>query len=233
MFLVGLTGGIATGKSTVGNIIREHGIPIIDADIAARIVVEPGKPAWHKIRKEFGDEVFTDDKQLDRTKLGEIIFNNVEKRRILNSITHTDIYKEMCWQAFKYCLRGYPFVVMDLPLLFETGNMTNYMHKIIVVVCDEEIQLERLMKRSGYSETKAKLRIAAQMPQEQKMEQANFLIENSGSLEDLRNQTIRVINVLQSSNYHWKLRFMIASFFLILLIGIYFLKILFFNRSKE
>lgn len=88
------------------------------------------------------------------------------------------------------------------------------------------------MKRSGYSETKAKLRIAAQMPQEEKMEQANFLIENSGSLENLRNQTIRVINVLQSSKYHWKLRFMIVSFFLILLIGIYFLKLLFSNRSK-
>lgn len=96
--------------------------------------MEPGKPAWHKIRKEFGDEVFTDDKQLDRTKLGEIIFNNVEKRRILNSITHSYIYKEMCWQAFKFFLRGYPFVVMDLPLLFETGKMTNYMHKIIVVM---------------------------------------------------------------------------------------------------
>lgn len=99
----------------------------------AFLVVEPGKPAWHKIQKEFGPDVFLDTKQLDRAKLGDLIFNDVEKRKKLNAITHPDIYKEIYWQTIKYFLQGYPFIVMDLPLLFETGHMLNYLHKIIVV----------------------------------------------------------------------------------------------------
>ena len=97
------------------------------------IVVKPGKPAWHKIRKEFGSEVFLDTNELDRTKLGDIIFNDVEKRKKLNAITHPEIYKEIYWQTFKYFLQGHQFIVMDLPLLFETRHMLNYLHKIIVV----------------------------------------------------------------------------------------------------
>ena len=96
-------------------------------------VVEPGKPAWHKIQEEFGPDVFLDTKHLDRTKLGDLIFNNVEKRKKLNAITHPDIYKEIYWQTIKYFLQGHPFIVMDLPLLFETGHMLNYLYKIIVV----------------------------------------------------------------------------------------------------
>lgn len=95
--------------------------------------MEPQKPAWKKIRKEFGEGVFQEDGQLDRTKLGDLIFNDVEKRKKLNEITHPDIYRGICWQALKYFFQGHPFIVMDLPLLFETGNMLNYLHKIIVV----------------------------------------------------------------------------------------------------
>lgn len=97
------------------------------------VVVESGKPAWHKIRKEFGPEVFLDTGELDRAKLGDLIFNDVDKRKKLNAITHPDIYKEMYWQTFKHFLQGHQFIVMDLPLLFETGHMLNYLHKIIVV----------------------------------------------------------------------------------------------------
>lgn len=96
-------------------------------------VVEPGKPAWRKIQEEFGPDVFLDTKHLDRVKLGDLIFNDVEKRKKLNAITHPDIYKEIYWQTIKYFLQGHPFIVMDLPLLFETGHMLNYLHKIIVV----------------------------------------------------------------------------------------------------
>lgn len=97
------------------------------------VVVEPGKPAWQKIRKEFGSEMFLDTNELDRTKLGDIIFNDVEKRKKLNAITHPEIYREIYWQTFKYFLQGHQFTVMDLPLLFETRHMLNYLHKIIVV----------------------------------------------------------------------------------------------------
>lgn len=97
------------------------------------LVVEPGKPAWHKIRKEFGLEIFLDTDELDRAKLGDLIFNDIEKRKKLNAITHPYIYKKIYWQAFKYFLQGHQFILMELPLLFETGHMLNYLHKIIVV----------------------------------------------------------------------------------------------------
>ncbi|KZC03903.1 PREDICTED: dephospho-CoA kinase [Dufourea novaeangliae] len=224
MFIVGLTGGIATGKSSVASIFREYGIPVIDADQIARKVVEPGKPAWHKIQKEFGTEVFLETEELDRAKLGDLIFNDVEKRKKLNAITHPDIYKELYWQTFKYVLQGHRFILMDLPLLFETGHMLNYLHKIIVVTCEEDLQLQRLIERTGFTEAKAKLRIAAQMSLEKKAEMANFVIENSGSERDTREQTIKVINVLRSSNYHWKLRFLVGFCCTVLLGGVYWLR---------
>lgn len=96
-------------------------------------VVEPGKPAWYKIQNEFGSEVFLETRYLDREKLGELIFNDVEKRRKLNAITHPDIYKKIYWQVFQYFIQGHPFIVLDLPLLFETGHMLDFLHKIIVV----------------------------------------------------------------------------------------------------
>ncbi|XP_043256017.1 dephospho-CoA kinase [Colletes gigas] len=224
MFLVGLTGGIATGKSSVAAIFREYGIPVIDADQIARKVVEPGKPAWHKIQQEFGPDVFLDTKELDRVKLGDLIFNDIEKRKKLNAITHPDIYREMYWQTFKHFLQGHQFIVMDLPLLFETGHMLNYLHKIIVVTCEEELQLQRLIERTGLTEAKAKQRIAVQMPLEKKAEMANFVIENSSSEQHTREQTIKVINVLKSSKYHWKLRFLVGFCCTVLLMGVYWWK---------
>ncbi|XP_076181087.1 dephospho-CoA kinase isoform X2 [Ptiloglossa arizonensis] len=222
MFLVGLTGGIATGKSSVAAVFREYGIPVIDADQIAR--KEPGKPAWHKIQKEFGPDVFLDTKELDRVKLGDLIFNDIEKRKKLNAITHPDIYKEIYWQTFKHFLQGHQFIVMDLPLLFETRHMLNYLYKIIVVTCEEDLQLQRLIERRGFTEAKAKLRIAAQMSLEKKAEMANFVIENSSSERDTREQTIKVINVLKSSKYHWKLRLLIGFCCTILLAGVYWLR---------
>lgn len=229
MYLVGLTGGIATGKSTVAAVFREYGIPVIDADLIARKVVEPGKPAWHKIRKEFGPDVFLDTKYLDRAKLGDLIFNDVEKRKKLNLITHPAIYKEIYWQTIKYLLQGYAFIVLDLPLLFETGHMLNYLHKIIVVTCEEDLQLQRLMERTGFTEAKAKQRIAAQMSLDRKAEMANFVIENSSSVKDTREQTIKVINVLRSSKHHWKFRLIAGFCCTILLAGAYWLK----NRNSR
>ncbi|KAL2725359.1 dephospho-CoA kinase domain-containing protein [Vespula squamosa] len=227
MFLVGLTGGIATGKSAVATVFREHGIPVIDADAIARKVVEPGRPAWHKIQMEFGSEVFLSTKQLDRAKLGDIIFNDVEKRKKLNAITHPDIYREIYWQTFKYFIQGHPFIVLELPLLFESGHMLNYLHKIIVVTCEEDLQLQRLMERTGFTEAKAKIRIEAQMSLEKKADMANFVIENSGTERDTREQTIKVINVLKCSKYHWKLRFIVGFCCTVILAGAYWLR----NRS--
>nr|CAD7587494.1 unnamed protein product [Timema genevievae] len=205
MFIVGLTGGIATGKSTVSEVFKEHGIPVIDADVMAR----KGK-AWHKIKKEFGEDVFTKDGQLNREALGELIFQDVEKRRKLNEITHPEISREMFWAAVRCIFQGHQFIVMDLPLLFESGSMLEYIHKIIVVTCEEDLQLQRLMDRNSMSESRAKQRISAQMPLDSKCEKGHFVVENSGTVDDTRQQVLKIISVLQSYNTHWKMRAIIG-----------------------
>lgn len=210
MFIVGLTGGIATGKSTVSEVFREHGIPVVDADQLARKVVEPGRKAWKRIKTEFGEEVFHENGTLNREALGELIFNDVEKRRKLNKITHPEIHKEIMWAAIKYFLKGYQFIVMDLPLLFESGSMLEYLYKIIVVTCEEDLQLQRLMDRNSMSESRAKQRICAQMPLESKCEKAHFVVENSGTVEDTRQQVIKIISILRGYRAHWKLRVIAA-----------------------
>ncbi|MCL4125666.1 UNVERIFIED_CONTAM: hypothetical protein GTU68_026820 [Idotea baltica] len=216
MFLVGLTGGIATGKSLVASLFKEDDIPVIDADLIAREIVEIGKPAYNKIRKHFGSNVFQENGELDRIQLGKEIFGNLENRKLLNSITHPYIYGEMKKQVFRYFLAGKQFVLLDLPLLFETKSVLPYLHKTIVVSCDHETQLDRLMKRNSYSEKEAKRRIEAQMNLEEKTSLADFVIENSGSILSTRNQTEGIIKVLKSSRCHiWN---RIAIFCILILI---------------
>ncbi|RZF38009.1 hypothetical protein LSTR_LSTR006408 [Laodelphax striatellus] len=206
MFIVGLTGGIATGKSTVVDMIRKHGIPVVDADVIARKVVEPGRKAWHKIKKEFGDDVFLSSGELNRQALGDIIFDDVDKRRKLNQITHPEIYKEMMYATIRCFFQGHQFVVMDLPLLFESGYMLDYVYKIIVVTCEEDLQLQRLIERQSISESQAKKRIAAQMSLDTKCDKAHFVVENSGNLNDTQEQVDRIVSLLKASRHHWKLR---------------------------
>uniref|UniRef100_A0A1B0D2B6 Dephospho-CoA kinase domain-containing protein n=1 Tax=Phlebotomus papatasi TaxID=29031 RepID=A0A1B0D2B6_PHLPP len=220
MFLVAVTGGIATGKSTVTQVFRDNGVPVIDADIIARSVVEPGKPAWQKIKMVFGDGVLKEGGEIDREALGRLIFNSAEKRKILNEITHPEIHRIMYKQIIKYFFLGHPFVVLDLPLLFETGVMLQFIHKIITVTCEEDMQLTRLMDRNRFSEEDAKKRIAAQMPLQQKCEKSHFVIENSGSIRDTQAETLKILEMLQESNHHWKLRGILLTTAAILFSGI-------------
>jgi len=214
MFLVGLTGGVATGKSTVGKMFLELGVPVIDADLMARKIVEPGRPAYKKIREEFGPDVFDPHTgELDRAALRGIIFEDEEQRRKLNRITHPEIYKEMSWAAVKYALAGHQYVVLDLPLLFETGIMVNYMHKIIVVTCEEDLQLQRLMEQRQLSERESKLMFAAQMSLEKKESMAQFVIENSGALRDTTEQVLNIHEKLRTSRLHWKIRLLVGIAF--------------------
>uniref|UniRef100_U5EZN6 Dephospho-CoA kinase domain-containing protein n=1 Tax=Corethrella appendiculata TaxID=1370023 RepID=U5EZN6_9DIPT len=222
MFLIGITGGIATGKSTVSKLFLDSGIPVIDCDKIARQIVEPGKPAWHKIRQIFGENVFDKDtNELDRDELGKLIFDDIEKRKILNEITHPEIHKTIYKEVFRYFLLGHNFIVLDLPLLFETRIMLNLIHKIITVTCEEDIQLTRLMDRNNrLSESDAKKRIKAQMPLEQKCAESHFVIENSGTLQDTEEQTMKIINLLQESNHHWKIRGILLATAAVLFSGI-------------
>ncbi|MCM3717904.1 dephospho-CoA kinase [Fictibacillus phosphorivorans] len=187
--IIGLTGGIATGKSTASRILSEQGIPVIDADLIAREVVMPEKDAYKKIIAFFGDEILLADKTLNRAKLGEIIFNDAEKRQKLNEIVHPAVRKEMKNQAERYLSRGNPLVVMDIPLLFES-KLTHMVDKTWLIYTHPNIQLKRLMERDGYTEEQALSRITAQMPIDEKKELADVVIENNETIEELKQKLI-------------------------------------------
>ncbi|XP_055038760.2 dephospho-CoA kinase domain-containing protein [Misgurnus anguillicaudatus] len=199
MFLVGLTGGIASGKSTVSSQLRELGCPVIDADVVARKVVEIESPAYRLILQHFGREVLLENGEIDRQKLGQIIFSNPEKRRLLNSITHPLIHKEMFKQILLYFIKGYRYVILDVPLLFETRRLTRFLTHTVVVYCDPATQLSRLMQRDGLSHEEAEQRIAAQMPLNEKRGLASHVIENSSSREDTHRQVLRLHTKLEDS----------------------------------
>lgn len=185
------------------------------------LVVEPGKPVWKKIKEAFGDEVFNDDQTLNRDKLGQVIFDSVEKRRILNRLTHPVIHRTIYKEVFRYFFLGKNFVVLELPLLFEVNsNLINYIHKIICVSTEEDIQIARLMDRNNLTLSEAKKRIQAQMPIEEKCKMSNFVIENSGSPADMEQQAVKIINMLLDSNHHWKLRSIIMASAVSLLAGL-------------
>jgi dephospho-CoA kinase len=190
--IIGLTGSIASGKSTVSNMLKEYGFPIVDADVVARQVVEPGSETLKKIAEAFGEEVLTENGELDRKKLGSIIFNDEEKRQLLNSIIHPAIRKEMLRQRDEYLEKGEKTVIMDIPLLFES-KLQHFVDKILVVSVSEDVQLERLMKRNQLTEEEAKARIQSQLPLSVKEQGADAVINNNGSIEETRKQLEQIL----------------------------------------
>ncbi|HHT7225507.1 dephospho-CoA kinase [Bacillus thuringiensis] len=185
--VIGLTGGIASGKSTVSEMFRELSIPVIDADIIAREVVERGKPAYNKIVEVFGAEVLQQDGELDRPKLGSIVFYNEEKRLQLNKIVHPAVREEMNRQKEMYIKEGMQAIVLDIPLLFES-KLTSLVDRILVVAVTPDTQLERLMKRNGFSEDEATARIQSQMPLAEKVKNADEVINNDGTIMGTKTQ---------------------------------------------
>lgn len=187
--VIGLTGGIATGKSAVSNILRKFDVPVIDSDELAHRVVEKGQPALEEIAREFGAEVFASDGTLDRRKLGELVFRNPKARKKLEEITHPRIMKMVLEQLARYRLEGKKLVVLDAPLLIEAG-LQSMVDQVWVVVCDKDLQVERLMQRSDLTEEEALERINAQMPLEEKVKYADRVIENNGTLSELEQKVI-------------------------------------------
>ncbi|GAM16014.1 dephospho-CoA kinase [Mesobacillus selenatarsenatis] len=190
--VIGLTGGIASGKSTISAMFTDLGITVIDADIEARLAVEPGEKAYNDIVSHFGTEILADDRTINRPKLGEIIFNNEEKRLLLNSIVHPAVRERMAQKRAKAEEANEKAVVLDIPLLFES-KLTGLVEKIIVVYVDEKTQLERLMKRNEFSEEEAYSRIKSQMPLKGKVSLADAVIDNSGSIEQSRQQLMDLL----------------------------------------
>lgn len=209
MFLVGLTGGIGSGKSTVANLLKAH-VPVIDADKIARDVVEPGKPAWKKIKQHFGDDVLTETGELNRERLADVVFSDEEKRRLLNSITHPEIHKAIAWKVVGCFLRGCQFAVLDIPLLFESKRMLRYLKFTVVVSCDEEQQVKRIMGRNDFTEEQVLARIRAQLPLAEKVKMADFVIDNSGSLEETEVQVTELYEHFSGLKFHWTIRLVIV-----------------------
>ena len=192
MMIIGLTGSIASGKSTIAEMIQAYDIPIVDGDIIARQVVEKGTPTLQKIVEAFGEVILTEDGELNRPKLGEMIFSNEQKRQQLNSIIHPAIREEMLRKRDAYVAEG-KHVVMDIPLLFES-KLQHFVEKILVVTVSKEVQLERLMKRNKLTEEEAKMRIASQLPLSEKEAGADAVIYNNGTIEQSREQLRTILN---------------------------------------
>ncbi|WP_338451402.1 dephospho-CoA kinase [Niallia oryzisoli] len=190
--IIGLTGGIASGKSTVSNMIKNLGITVIDADIEARLAVEIGEEAYHKIVAHFGQSVLLEDGAINRAKLGEIIFNNEQERIVLNGIVHPAVRKRMAEKQEAAIGRGESLIVMDIPLLFES-KLTNIVDRILLVYVDQEIQLQRLMERNQYTKEEALTRMQSQMPLSEKKALADAVIDNNGSLEKTQWQLYNVL----------------------------------------
>jgi dephospho-CoA kinase len=190
--IIGITGGIASGKSSVSLYIQELGFTIVDADVASRAVVEPGEEAYHQVVKAFGEDILLVDGNIDRVKLGSIIFHDQEKRLLLNCIVHPAVRNWMRLKTEKALAGGEETVFMDIPLLFES-KLTFMVEKTLLVYVDERVQLERLMNRNGLSETDALARIHSQMPLADKKVLADAVIDNNGNLEETKKQVKTVL----------------------------------------
>lgn len=179
--IVGLTGGIASGKSTVAEFFRQKGIPVVDADEISRAVTEPDAEGAKAIEENFGSEMFV-LKRLDRKKLAAYCFANKERTEKLNSVLHPIIIKEMLRQTEEYEKAGAKTVIWDVPLLFEAG-LDRYCNKIIAVVCNENTRILRAQKRSDISAEEVKKRISRQMSDGERRKRADYIIDNGKSKE--------------------------------------------------
>lgn len=181
--ILGVTGGIAAGKSMVTQVLRSLGVPVVSADELSREAVRPGSPALRQLTERFGASILQADGMLDRKALAALIFADPQAREALNRITHPAIAALAEEQLGELVRRGEPLIVYEAPLLFEAGAEQR-VDEVLVVRVDEPQQLARLMARDALTEAQARARVAAQMPQDQKVARADYLIDNSGSPEE-------------------------------------------------
>ncbi|WP_419958707.1 dephospho-CoA kinase [Psychrobacillus psychrotolerans] len=197
--IIGLTGSIASGKSTVANMLSEMGFPIIDADLVARVVVEKGTTTLETIKEVFGTQVIHEDGTLNREELGALIFSDPSKRKQLNDIMHPAIREEMLVQRQQLVQQGHPVIIMDIPLLFES-RLQSFVDKILVVTVTEQKQLERLMARNGFTHEEARLRIQSQLPLSVKEEGADAVIYNNETIEETKQQLQKILAIWEQTN---------------------------------
>jgi len=197
VIIAGLTGGIASGKSTISRFLSDAGAHVVDADKIAREVVKPGTSGYDAILACFGRMILLPDGDIDRKRLGEIIFNQPDKKARLDAIVHPLVFERSAEMIAQIAAETPDAVViMDVPLLME-ADMERDLEAVIVVYVPETLQLERLMNRDGIDEQAAMARIRSQMPLEEKRKRATLVIDNSGSLSDSRREALAVFNLLK------------------------------------
>ena len=191
--ILGLTGGIGTGKSTVANMLKKRGIPVVDTDLISREVIEYPE-IIEKIKLEISNEVFDFNNKLDRKKMSEIVFKNQEKLKKLNEIMHKEILKKM-WLEVEKLKKNHKIIVLDIPLLFEI-NMEKEVDKILLIYASKEIQLKRIMERDCRSREEAIKIINSQIPLYKKREKSDYIIQNNDSLENLGKKLEKILEKL-------------------------------------
>lgn len=192
MQLIGLTGGIATGKSTVSRHLQSQGIPVIDADVIAKSVTLPGHAPYTKVVQLFPECIDPETGLIDRAQLGQLVFANPEKRKVLEQAIHPAVIKEMVFQILMRWLQGHERVVVDVPLLYESG-LDKYMSYVIVLASDEQTMLKRLWERNQWDEARGRLMIRSQMALDEKCRRAAVVIRNEHSIAELLQEVDQVL----------------------------------------
>lgn len=187
MRVYGLTGGIASGKSTVSAMFVAQGIPVLDADQVARSLVEPGQPALEEVVKAFGSAILHPDGSLNRDHLGTLIFRDATARATLNAIIHPRVRSTMAEEIGRLATQGTPLAMMDIPLLYEARDPADFAG-VVVVWVSPATQLSRLMARNSLSDDDARARISSQMSLDEKAKRATYIIDNEGNLDETRTQ---------------------------------------------
>lgn len=198
-YIVGLTGMSGAGKTTACRIFSECGYGVINCDTVARIVVEKGRPALEELRRSFGNEIITESGELNRKKLGNMIFADKELRLRFNDIIYPYISYEMIISAVKYMERGYRLILLDAPTLFESGT-DGFCDVIVSVVADREKCLRRIMERDNLSENEAHNRLLSQFPPEFYMDRSDYCVENKASVEELQSEIRKIAAKIGENN---------------------------------
>jgi dephospho-CoA kinase len=195
--LAGLTGGIGSGKTTVGNLFKAFGAYVLDADEICRSLVEPEKPAWREIIALLGNGVLRDDQTLDRRKIADIVFNDPDKKKALEAILHPRVMEEE-QVVYKDILKDDPeaLVIIDAALLIESENYRK-VDKVIVIACDEETQLDRIMAKNTFSREDAQRRLQLQMPLAEKIKFADYVLHNDSGLSELKEKVEALFHQLK------------------------------------
>lgn len=198
---IGMTGGIGSGKNQVADMFNQLGFYTIDSDISSRKVMEKGEAAYEKIVSFFGKDILDENGNILRKKLGDIVFNDKEKLKTLENIVHPAIYEYERKERSKiYGRDDKAVVITHAALIIESGSIDKY-DALIVISCPDELQVKRVMQRDNFSEEKARNIVSHQMPNEERLKYADFIIDNSSTLDDLYKEVKRVHNLITQINY--------------------------------